>query len=331
MPAPRLAHPQLRHGLALAALSAAAVVAVRAQDAHITYPIPEIERRLAETPFAALEMEGQARPRIDGDRSIVVVLDAPDPAQASITAKMKPVGAHATGFNNEPRYELAAYRLQTLFLDEDEYVVPPVVLRSEPLDTYRALRPQAEPTFHDTSSMLYLLAYWLEEVTNRDPFREDRLESDPDYARHWGNLNILTYLISHRDGNLGNLLISSTPDSSRVFSVDNDVAFASEVSGQGDPWRRLRVDRLPASTIERLREIDEEDLDAALAVVAEFSIAAGRLVPVVEPGPNLDPRRGIRTTDEHVQLGLTSVEIRRVHRRLERLLHRVDRGRLETF
>lgn len=330
MPTTRLARPHLGKRLALAALVAAAVVGAHAQDAHFAYPIPEIEKRLAETPFAALEMEGQARPRIEGDRSIVVVLDAPDPAQASIKAKMKPVGARATGFNNEPRYELAAYRLQTLFLDEDDYVVPPVVLRSEPLESYRALQPEAEPTFADTSSKLYLLAYWLEDVTNRDPFREDRLDSDPDYARHWGNLNILTHLIRHRDGNLGNLLISSAPDSSRVFSVDNDVAFASEPSGQGDPWHRLRVDRLPARTIERLREIDEQDLDAALGVVAEFEIAAARLVPV-EPGPNLDPRRGVRTTEERVQLGLTSAEIRRLHRRLERLLRDVERGRVETF
>jgi hypothetical protein len=331
MPLAHLSSRQASSGLwlrfVLTSLALAAT-AVNAQDANVRYPIAYIEGRLLHTPLEILEME-QARPSIEGDRSARVTLASPSGGEA-IGAKWKPVHAGAQGFNNEPRYELAAYRFQTLFLDEEEYVVPPTVLRSKTLEEYRALRPAAEPTLRGTSSVLFLLSYWVEAVTNRDPFRAELFETDLDYARHWGNLNILTHLINHADGNIGNLLISSAPDSRRVFSVDNDVAFRSEVSRQGNPWSRLHVTRLPHGTIERLRALTLDDLDAAMGVVAEFAVVDGHLVPV-EPGPNLDRRRGVRIRDDRVQFGLTSVELGDVESRIQRLLRRVDRGRLETF
>src|SRR5690606_28310737 len=109
----------------LALLASAIAVSAAGQDRNISHPIPVIEKLLAETPLQVVEME-QARPSIQDDRSIRIVLDGADGA-APITAKLKPVGSSAMGYNNEPRYDLAAYRLQTLFLDEEEYVVPPIV------------------------------------------------------------------------------------------------------------------------------------------------------------------------------------------------------------
>jgi hypothetical protein len=143
-------------------------------------------------------------------------------------------------------------------------------------------------------------------------------------------VNVLTLLIRHRDANLGNLLISVDPARPRVFAVDNDVAFASRVSDQGDDWSRLHVDRLPLATVTRLRALTREDLDRALGVVAEFEVVDEHLV-AVEPGANLNPGRGVRTTRERVQFGLTSNEIRDLHGRIESLLADVDRGRIRTF
>lgn len=327
LPRLRPAHRATRLLLAPLLLALAAAHAA-SQDVNVEHPIAYIEARMVLERLAVLGMQ-QARPLIEGDRSAIVRLDGPD-GEPPVTVKWKPVGRGAQGFNNEPRYELAAYQFQKLFLEELEYVVPPTVLRSMPLDEYRELLPAAQPTLRGANSVLFLMAYWVQNVTNREPFVETRFDTDTVYARHWGNLNILTHLIDHRDANVGNILVSTDPTNPRLFSVDNDVAFRSRVSDQGDDWRRLHVRRLPHATIERLRQIRADDLTNALAVLAEFQIVDGELTPV-EPGENLNPGRGVRTTDDRVQFGLTRAEINDIDNRIRRLLEQVERGRIGTF
>jgi hypothetical protein len=290
----------------------------------VALPVSVIEARLR-GPLNVIESE-QARPAIEGDRSIRVVLGGAE-GEPPMAARWKPVASPGQGFNNEPRYELAAYELQKLFLDECEYVVPPVVLRAMSLADYQRDRPGGQVGLRGTSSALFLLSYWLEDVSNRDPWDRERFNSDPVYARHWANLNILTHLIDHKDANIGNLLISKHPEDPRVFSVDNDVAFKSEPSDRGDTWKHLQVDKLPAKTVERLRQLTREDLERALGVIAEFEIVDGLLVPV-EPTANMNQRRGLDTSKTRAQFGLNSAEINDIMRRIERLVSGVDRGRI---
>lgn len=301
---------------------------IDAQDVNVRHSVAYIEARLRAPSLDVLNMV-QARPLIEGDRSARVILGGPE-NETPIVVKWKPVHAPGDGFNNEPRYELAAYRFQKLFLDESEYVVPPTVLRAMPIEEYEGLRSASRPTIRGTSSVLFLLSYWVQDVTNRDPLDDARFERDTLYARHWGNLNILTHLIDHKDANIGNILISVDTANPRAFAVDNDVAFRSSVSDQGADWRRLHIDRLPHATIERLRRVTRQQLDVTLGVVAEFEILDGYLHPT-DPGENLDAGRGVRKTDDRVQLGLTAREIEDIERRIERLLERVDQGDLETF
>jgi hypothetical protein len=307
-------------------LVAAAWLPLGAQDVNIPHRIADVEERLWHGSLELLFRE-QARPQIDGDRSLRVLLGGQD---MSVLAKWKPVGRGATGFNDEPRYELAAYRFQQLFLDEDEYVVPPVALRAMDLDDHRLLFPNSQPTLARTRSVLFLLALWIEEVTNDRPWNPPLFEVDTVYARHWANANILTHLIDHKDSNVGNLLISTVATNPRVFAVDNDVAFRSRSSNVGTEWRRLHVRRLPHRTVERLRALTPDALREALGVVAEFAIVDGRLESAPR-GPNLDPRRGVRTTADRVQFGLTAQEIDDVAGRIRALLQQVDRGRLTVF
>lgn len=309
--------------LVLAPLPLAATDAEPALD-NIALPVAQIESRLL-GPLNVVGSE-QARPKIEGDRSARVQLAGPA-GEPPLSAKWKPVAPPGQGFNNEPRYELAAYQFQKLFLDECEYVVPPIVLRALPLEEYRRERPDGQATLRGTDSALFLLSYWLENVTNRDPWDPGRFLSDPRYARHWGNLNILTHLIDHKDANVGNLLISENPDDPRVFAVDNDVAFRSEVSDRGDTWASLQVDRLPASTIERLRRVTLDDLERALGVLAEFRIE-NDVLQAVEPGENLQHRIGVRRKDDRVQFGLSTTEIRALKRRIDRLVMLAGRGRI---
>jgi hypothetical protein len=48
----------------------------------------------------------------------------------------------------------------------------------------------------------------------------------------------------------------------------------------------------------------------------------------VASGKNLSEHRGVRRSDNDLQMGLTKSEIRAVHRLLTKLLERVDRGEI---
>jgi hypothetical protein len=296
-----------------------------AQDGNILHPIDVLERRLRDDTLDIRDWRGS---RMEQDRTQRVVLAYP--GDSILIVKWAKAVPGASTFNNEPRYELAAYALQKLFLGAPEYVVPPTILRAVPLELVRSYDRSARPTFDGASSVLVVLQYWLFGVTNENFWDEDRFDADSVYARHLGNMNVLTYLIRHNDENTGNFLISQDSANPRLFSVDNGVSFRSQVSDRGYAWRNLRVDRLPHGTVERLRRITLEDLERALGVVAEFAYRDGTLV-AVEPTPTIHDGRGVRRSDTIVQLGLTKAEIGDVHGRLQRLLERIDDGRITTF
>ena len=314
--------------LAMLACASTGVATAAEPGPSVLLPIAEIESRLR-GPLEIVGME-QARPTIEGDRSARVELAGPE-GKAPMAVRWKPVAPPGEGFNNEPRYELAAYRLQTMFLDECEYVVPPAVLRALPVADYRRIRGDAPPTLRGSGAVIFLLSYWLSDVTPREPWNAQRFAADPRYARHWANLNLLTHIIDHKDSNTGNLLISKYEADARVFSVDNDVAFASRVSDLGAEWRELRVDRLPRATVERLRKITPQDLERELGVVAEFQLVDGQLVLIDTPGGNAAPRRGVLSSRGQVQFGLTGQEIAATMARIEGLLARVDEGQLQLI
>jgi hypothetical protein len=247
-----------------------------------------------------------------------------------LVAKWAPAARGGSAFNNEPRYEAAAYELQKLFLPEDEWVVPPTLLRAFPSDYLDEYFPNAPRTFDDASSVVVAVQYWLLNVQSDDFWDEERFEADSVYARYLGNMNVLTHLIDHRDANTGNFLISSITQRPRVFSVDNGVAFRSQRSDRGYAWRNLRVERLPHATVARLRTVTEEDLTRALGVIAEFEIVDGLLVARA-PTVNLDEGRGVRERDGVFQFGLTRAEIRDVGNRIAGLLKRVDEGKVTLF
>jgi hypothetical protein len=262
------------------------------------------------------------------DRTQRVVIQAADSTVVAMKWATAPRGGGT--FNKEPRYEAAAYALQRLFLGDSEYVVPPTILRVFPLEFVRAHDDTMQPTFDDAASVLVALQYWLPLVSPENVWDSKRAETDTVYARHVGNKNVLTYLIRHSDSNTGNFLISTVPNDPRVYSVDNGVAFRSEASNRGFAWRDLRVKRLPAATVERLRAITPADLERALATLIEMERRDGRLQEV-EPGPNVDPSRGIRRDGDRIQLGLSFGEIRDIEGRLSSLLRRVDRGQIQVF
>ena len=312
-----------RLGIALALLSSAA--ALQAQRIDHSTPFSKIEHYLTTDTFRIIDWRGSRAP---GDRTQRVALQFDDSSVVLVKWANAPRGGGV--FNNEPRYELGAYVLQKMFLPDDEYVVPPTVARVFPLEYVKEQVAQIEPTFGDAASVLVIFQYWVPQVTPDAFWNEKRAESDTVYARHIGNMNLLTHLIRHSDANVGNFLISQVPDNPRVFSVDNGVAFRSVPSNRGLEWRDLRVKRLPKATVERLRGITRAQLDSALAILVELEERDGRLV-AVPPGANLSPGRGVRRSGGRIQLGLTTGEIGDIETRLRNLIRSIDRGQIGVF
>jgi hypothetical protein len=298
---------------------------VRAQSMHFALPIPEIETRLLTGEFSILHWRGSRKPE---DRTQHVILEFED----SVLLRAKWASAPRGGgrFNNEPRYEAAAYEIQKLFLDESDFVVPPTIIRAFPLSFVTEHMPEQRATFSEApQSVVIALQYWLLNVQPTQFWHPRRVESDTLYAMRIANFNILTHLIGHMDGNTGNFLWSTEADP-HVFSVDNGVSFGSEPSDRSLEWKDMRVRRLPRATIERLAEVTLEDLEAALGVLVEYEIRDGALVEV-EPGPNLGRNRGVRKKDDRIQFGLTGREIRDVDSRLRRLVRDANGSRYTLF
>jgi hypothetical protein len=299
-------------------------VGLGAQDANMWFTIDEIEDRLKNQDF---ELGPMSDMRFEGDRTQRVPLQYED----GVMMLVKWAAAPRRGgeFNNRPANEVAAYEIQKLFLDPENYVVPPTVMRSIPYSDYQDLDDDVRRTFGDVNSVVVVLQYFLSSVTQDDFDDEDREKDDPDYKRHFGDFNILTYLIRHNDQNVGNFLISTAPNA-RVFSVDNGLAFGREESDQGFKYRNIQRNHLPSATVDRLRTITEEDLHGALGVLAQFEERDGELVQV-EPTENLSPNDQVREEDGVYQFGLTDQEITWVRDRLRRLLEKVDDGDYELF
>ena len=304
-------------------LSLAAAAA--AQDANIRQPIPELEHLLSAEPMVITHAE-ISRPNAKGD--ITLRADVSFGGAPPLRVKLRKAEPGANSFNNVPRYDLAAYELQKLFLDPDEYLVPPTSLRMVPLADFARYSPGVRPTFPGADQVLAVVQYWLFDIQSiPDVYDPARFAADPAYARHIGQLNVLTHLIRHRDSNQGNFLIGKAETGARVFSIDHGVAFESDDSDRGELWKEMRVTRLPADTVERLRKITPELLTERLAVLAQWKLEDGNYVPVAK-GPNMSEHRGVRRSGDDLQMGLNKSEIRSVNRIRENLLERVDAGEI---
>ena len=296
-----------------------------AQDLNIPRPVDELEREL-QTASLKIVSAQISRPKAQGDITLKAELSFG--GQPPYRVKLRRAVPGAEEFNNRPRYDLAAYELQKLFLDPAEYVVPPTALRTVPLAELLPYAPAAQPTFEGSDEVFVVLQYWLHEVkVIEDVYDAQRFDDDFPYARNIGQLNVFTLLIAHGDSNVGNFLISRAPSGARVFSIDNGVAFAFNESNRGEIWKPIRVNRIPSETVKRLRGITRDELERRLGIVGTWRRENGRWV-AVSSSDNLNASRGVRQAGDLVQMGLTRSEINDVWRRLKKLLDGVDAGEI---
>lgn len=314
--------------LVLAALAFAPSWPASGQDRHVLLPVAELEHMLQSEPLRIVSAE-ISRPKAKGD--ITLKAEAQFGDRPPIRVKLRRAEPGADTFNNVPRYDLAAYELQKLLMDAPEYVVPPTALRMLPLAQLRVYAPAVGPTFKGADEVLCVVQYWLQDVVaTADVLEPALLRSDAVYARHVGQLNALTFLIRHGDSNVGNFLISARSPGERVFAIDNGVAFASEESDRGELWKSMRVKRLPADVVERLRKLTEGELTSRLSVLGQWRLTNGHYV-AEQPGANLAPGSGVRREGTILQMGLTRREVSGVWDRARQLLKMVDDGQIVPF
>src|SRR6185369_8441369 len=196
----------------------------------------------------------------------------------------------ADGWNNSPRRELATYEIQRWLFDENDYVVPTIEPRCFALEKIRSFQADSKPTLAGSSCVLGTVAVWLEDVTApKDAYDKKRFRSDPLYARYLADLNVLTYVIGHRDGHQGNILVSTDASDPRSYAVDNGMAFdLLPWNLNVNNWFRIRVPWLRRETVDRLRKVDKKTI-RALAVVAELEVDNAGMLHVVAPEAPFEP------------------------------------------
>jgi len=145
----------------LAGLLAGWAATAGAVDANVPRPVPEIEAELADASFTIVSAE-ISRPKAKGDITLRAELSFAGGPPYRVKLRRAEPGAE--DFNNRPRYDAAAYRLQTLFLDPADYVVPPTALRFMPVAELLPYAPQARPTFRGSDEVMVVLQYWLQQV-----------------------------------------------------------------------------------------------------------------------------------------------------------------------
>ncbi|MBW1844702.1 MAG: hypothetical protein JRJ05_10200, partial [Deltaproteobacteria bacterium] len=250
--------------------------------------------------------------------------------------KGKLVSHSLDGINNSPRKELAAWQLQTLFLEPVDFVVPATVLRCLPLQRWRDNHNgKGTPIIPGTKCMLSDVTIWMENVTVPDElYEEERFLNDLNYAYHLANFNILAYLINLRDNRKGNVLVSKDANNRRVFAVDNGVSFGTIWYNWFYPptysWREISVPALPQKSIDRLRKLRREDLDF-LMVVSQLEVDADGMLRTVQASAPIDPEQGAQREGTTVQFGLTEDEVEDVWERIEELIEQVDEGEITLF
>ncbi len=314
-------------------------VARRLQGQPVVAPPPgnnwpvapdEAERRLSQAPLDIVSLEATSQGVAGAQKARIAFPD--DGRQLEAKWKAAPSGT-LDSWNNNPRKELATYVVQRWFLRPEDYVVPTVAMRAVSIHAYRRLVPKAEPNVDGVPCVLGTLALWLRHTKEPEAvYDPTRFSADAVYAYHLANFNVLAYLVAHRDGRLGNILVADDDADRRVFAVDNGISFGGWIYNfLTTNWNVIRVPAIRRAVVERLRALDRTAITSTLATLAELASDAGGVPHWVPPGAPIDPQRGVRTVGNRIQFGLTTAEIDDVSQRIASLLERVDRGTLAVF
>jgi hypothetical protein len=306
---------------------------VKGQFPNWQFPPHELEttiyKRGVEGELHAEEVERTAH----GTTGALVLIVRDEVSGKDIKWKFKKnVPGWVDSFNTSPRKELAAYEVQKLFLDPEDYVVPTCLAFCISRDRYEKRGGYAAATLKGTDCILGLASIWMENVTIPDTlYDESRFLRDPTYAYFMSNFNLLTYLIQHRDGRVGQFLVAKNDKRRQVFSIDNGISFGFwPYNFFILQWETINVPALRQDSIERLRTIQRQDLDF-LAVIVQFELDQNGILKPKPVGVNLDPKEGAKYKDGTLQYGLSISEIDALWDRIQNIIAEVDAGNIQVF
>jgi len=298
------------------------------------FPPHEIEGRLHKMlvarEFESLGIEGTAK-GMTGAMKARLFLPA---EKKEIKFKFKKnVPGWLDSYNTSPRKELAAYEVQKLFLEPEDYVVPTAFPFCSPREIYMKVSQEyTAATVKGTDCVLGLASIWIVNVEHpKKLYEESRFLKEPTYAYFMSNFNILTYLIQHRDAREGQWLVSKDEKRRQVFSIDNGIAFDFwPYNFFRRQWDVIHVPALRKDSIDRLRKIQRQDLNV-LGVIAQLELDENGILQPKPVGENLDPNKGAMFKDGTVQFGLTKSEIDNLWGRIQALITDVDSGKIAVF
>jgi hypothetical protein len=306
---------------------------MKGQFPNWQFPPHELESTVYDRALAGKLHTEEVKRTARGTTGALVLVTLDEVSGKDIKWKFKKnVPGRVDSFNTSPRKEIAAYEVQKLFLDPEDYVVPTVLPICITRERYLKVAGYAAPTLEGTDCILGLASIWMENVTVPDTlYDESRFLEDPTYAYCMSNFNILTYLIEHRDPRVGQFLVSKDDKRRQVFSIDNGISFGFWPYNILIPqWAEIRLPALRKDSIERLRKIQRQDLDF-LGVIAQLELDENLVLKPVPVGENLDPNRGAKYIDGTLQFGLTTSEIDDLWKRIQTLIAKVDSGNIQVF
>lgn len=299
-------------------------------DDDVCVPPTALLDRLAREPIEILEavVAPGTTPAL---KAIVRLTEAPS-LVVPIKWRATPAGA-GDAFNNSPRRELAAVAAATLLFGADNDLVPPSTLRCLEPKTHDKITQDAEPTFEDSTCVLGVITVWLPNVEEVEELWDPaRFEADAAYRRAVSRLNVFARIIDHRDSHARNVVVDDEDEPTRVFLIDNSLAFSGLFNplvrwlGVDRDWASPIIPAIPTEVRRDLARFDPAALDR-LATVVELEHTPGggwQLVRSVgaqgAQAQPFDAKRGVRRRDGTVQLGLTDEEIRAMKHRFLAIL-----------
>ena len=314
--------------LAVAAMIARSAAAQPSgPDGNLPLPAPELQRRMQNEPFEIVAV-GKTHGGIMTTEKVTMAF----PDGTKVKAKWKEAPSDGEGWNNSPRRELAAYTVQQLFLDPDDYIVPPVAVRCIPFDDYRPISKTAtpDPAAHEVRPR-HALGVAGERAGAGQGLGPEALRAGPALR-----LSLRQPQHPHRPDQASRRQAKQFPDLHRRAQP------ADLLGRQRHQLRRhvynfftwhfdqIRVGGLPKQSIERLQQVKPEQLER-LAVLLELQPdAEGILRPApATPGTNRD--EGVRMVGNGIQFGLTTEEIAAINQRMQALLADVRDGKEQVF
>src|SRR5262249_8032062 len=127
---------------------------------NLPLPPAELEQRFKTAPLVITAAEA-AGGGVMGAQKLSVVCGNDD---YCFDGEWKEAPLGGDGWNNSPRREIGVYEAQKLFLDPDDYIVPPVVVRGIEFEGYRAVKADPECNIDGTQCVYGALAAWLSNV-----------------------------------------------------------------------------------------------------------------------------------------------------------------------